>query len=251
MELLGQMTQRGNELRRAALAGESALQFTRCAAGSGETAADAAVLDSEQQALTMGQTRSTDTGHILPVTLVAALAQQDYLLTEVGLYARDGAGETLYWVYRMTSALAITAGGGLTVRFELEEAIDGEPEVTVSPAGLVTERDLTALMGAPDGLATLDGNGKAPDAQLPAHAARHASGGSDCITPTSIGAAVASHTQAASTISEGTFAGKVRSDPTARAVLTDYQLRDIAAGSTDMTAGSTALSNGLVYLVYE
>ena len=53
------------------------------------------------------------------------------------------------------------------------------------------------------------------------------------------------------TNAEGTFTGKVRSNPTARAVLTDYQLRDIAAGSTDMTAGSTALSNGLVYLVYE
>ena len=60
-----------------------------------------------------------------------------------------------------------------------------------------------------------------------------------------------SHTQAASTITAGTFAGKVRADPTARAVLTDYQLRDIAAGSTDMTAGSAPLSNGLVYLVYE
>lgn len=63
--------------------------------------------------------------------------------------------------------------------------------------------------------------------------------------------APSNHTQSASTITAGTFAGKVRADPTARAVLTDYQLRDIAAGSTDMTAGSTGLSNGLVYLVYE
>lgn len=221
MELLGQMTQRGNELRRAALAGEVALQFTRCAAGSGETAADAAVLDNEQQALTMGQTRSTETGHILPVTLAATLAQQDYLLTEVGLYVRDGAGETLYCVYRMTSALDIAAGSGLTVRFELEAAIDGEPEVTVSPAGLVTEGDLTALMGAPHGLATLDGNGKVPDTQLPAyapstHASRHAGGGSDPITPASIGAAPA-----------------------------------YSYSSADLTAGVSALENGKLYFMYE
>lgn len=68
---------------------------------------------------------------------------------------------------------------------------------------------------------------------------------------TALGAAPASHNQAASTITAGTFAGKVRGNGTAMAAITDYQLRDIKARDTDITAGTTELPTGYIVLVYE
>ena len=65
------------------------------------------------------------------------------------------------------------------------------------------------------------------------------------------GAAAVSHTQAASTITAGGFAGKVTANGTAMASLGDTQLRNIYAGTSDMTAGTTALGTGAIYLVYE
>ena len=167
MELLGQMTRRGKELRQAALTGGAALVFTRCAAGSGETAPDAAALDAERQALAMGAPRCTDKGYILPVTLAAALAETDYTLTEVGVYAQDGEAETLYCVYRMDTPLAVSRNSAMTVRFELEDVSEDTPNLSVSPAGLVTEPDLNALLGAPGGIATLDADAIVPVAQMP------------------------------------------------------------------------------------
>lgn len=111
--------------------------------------------------------------------------------------------------------------------------------------------------GAASGVATLGTDGKVPTGQLPAmnyapstHASQHASGGSDPITPASIGAAAASHNQAASTITAGTFAA---TDVKAMNG-TDYttaRVRNIKASTTDLTAGSSALANGDIYLVYE
>ena len=167
MELLGQMTLRGKQLRQAALTGGTALVFTRCAAGSGETAANSAALDAERQALPMGAPRCTDTGYVLPVTLVPALAETDYALMEIGVYARDGDGETLYCVYRMDTALAVSPASSMSVRFELEELSEETPDLSVSPAGLVTEPDLNALLGVPGGIAVLDSDGAVPMGQLP------------------------------------------------------------------------------------
>ena len=111
--------------------------------------------------------------------------------------------------------------------------------------------------GAASGVATLGTDGKVPTGQLPAmnyapstHASQHATGGSDPITPASIGAAAASHNQAASTITAGTFAA---TDVKAMNG-TDYttaRVRNIQASTTDLTAGSSALANGDIYLVYE
>lgn len=61
----------------------------------------------------------------------------------------------------------------------------------------------------------------------------------------------ASHNQAASTITAGTFAGKVQANATAAAIVTDAQVRDIYAGTADMTAGTTALTSGTIYIMYE
>lgn len=67
---------------------------------------------------------------------------------------------------------------------------------------------------------------------------------SDSRTPTS-------HDQAASTITAGTFAGRVQANATAAATLGNGQVRDIFAGTSDATPGTTALTTGSIYIVYE
>ena len=67
---------------------------------------------------------------------------------------------------------------------------------------------------------------------------------SDSRTPTA-------HNQAASTISAGTLAGRVQANATAAATLANAQVRDITISTTDLTAGTSALSTGAVYIVYE
>ena len=90
------------------------------------------------------------------------------------------------------------------------------------------------------------------------------------VTPANIGAAASSHkhtkseitdfptsmtptahNQAASTITAGTLAGKVNANATAAATLGNAQVRDIYAGTSDMTAGSSSLTSGTIYFVYE
>lgn len=128
-----------------------------------------------------------------------------------------------------------------------------KPTYAASEVGAIP----TTEKGAANGVATLGTDGKVPTGQLPAmdyapstHASQHGSGGSDPITPAAIGAAASSHNQAASTITAGTFA-----DTDVKAMNgTDYttaRVRNIQASTTDLTAGSSSLSNGDIYLVYE
>ena len=69
--------------------------------------------------------------------------------------------------------------------------------------------------------------------------------------PADIGAAASSHNQAASTITAGTLAGQVKANATAAETLGTAQVRDIYAGTSDMTAGSSSLTTGALYFVYE
>ena len=149
----------------------------------------------------------------------------------------------------------LTGTQGQVVGFDAE----GNPVAQDKPS--YTANDVSAVpaeeKGAPEGVATLGTDGKVPPGQLPAmnyapstHASQHGSGGSDPITPASIGAAAASHNQAASTITAGTFAA---TDVKAMNG-TDYttaRVRNIQASTTDLTAGSSALTNGDIYLVFE
>lgn len=167
MELQGQLTQRGQALLAAAISGNTALTYTRVAAGSGATPVSTTVLNGEMQALAIASPKTTARGILLPVTLVAALAEQAYSLTEVGVYAKDGEGESLYAVYRLTPPLAIDPADSLTVRLELEEVFAETPEVSVTPAGTLTHEDLEALKGVPGGIAGLDGEGAVPVGQMP------------------------------------------------------------------------------------
>ena len=65
------------------------------------------------------------------------------------------------------------------------------------------------------------------------------------------GKANAGHTQAASTITAGTLAGEVKANATAVATLATAQVRNIYAGTTDLTAGTSVLATGDIYFVYE
>lgn len=58
-----------------------------------------------------------------------------------------------------------------------------------------------------------------------------------------------SHTQAASTITAGTFGGAVVA--TTGTDYTTARVRNIQASTSDLTAGSSSLANGNIYLVYE
>ncbi len=63
--------------------------------------------------------------------------------------------------------------------------------------------------------------------------------------------AAATHTHAASSVTAGTLGGQVNANATAQATLTTAQVRDAYFGTTDMTAGSTSLTTGVLYGMYE
>ncbi len=63
--------------------------------------------------------------------------------------------------------------------------------------------------------------------------------------------AAASHGHAAGAVSAGTLAGQVNANASAAGNVGTAQVRDIYTGTSDMTAGSTALATGSIYLVYE
>ena len=52
-------------------------------------------------------------------------------------------------------------------------------------------------------------------------------------------------------IAAGTLGGKVQANATAAATLANAQVRDIIVSTTDLTAGTSTLATGTVYLVYE
>ena len=60
-----------------------------------------------------------------------------------------------------------------------------------------------------------------------------------------------SHTHSASQVSSGTFSGAVYANAAAMATIWDSQVRSISAGTTDLSPGSSSLTTGAVYLVYE
>ena len=149
----------------------------------------------------------------------------------------------------------LTGTQGQVVGFDAEgnPVAQDKPSYTANDVGAIPASE----KGTAGGVATLGDDGKVPTGQLPAmdyapstHASQHGSGGSDPITPAAIGAAAASHNQAASTITAGTFAATGVKAMNG----TDYttaRVRNIQASTTDLTAGSSSLSNGDIYLVYE
>ena len=70
-------------------------------------------------------------------------------------------------------------------------------------------------------------------------------------TPSEIGAAASSHNQAANTITAGYLGGKVQANNEATATVNESQVRNIYAGTSPMTAGTTTLKSGYIYLQYK
>ena len=60
-----------------------------------------------------------------------------------------------------------------------------------------------------------------------------------------------SHTQAASTITAGTLGGQVVANATSVATLGTKQVRNIYAGTSEMTSGTSSLPAGDIYIQYE
>ena len=170
MNLHGTYTPRGRLLRTKLLSGEGSFTVSRVMAGSGSTDADtAAALAEEKQQLAVGVRQVAESAVTLPVTLVAADAAEDYNFTEAGVYAMDGGEEILYCIYRLYGGLRVAAGSQLVVRMDLTEQFEEVPAVEVlgSSRGLLTMNDLQALLGAENGIASLDGEALVPVAQMP------------------------------------------------------------------------------------
>lgn len=66
------------------------------------------------------------------------------------------------------------------------------------------------------------------------------------VTPANIGAAPSSHNQGASTITAGTFGGKVQANASAMATFTNAQVRDIVIKASVTEGGSASESNGTI-----
>ena len=170
MNLHGFYTPQGRLLRSALLAGEGSLTVSRVMAGSGATDVDTALaLAEEQQELAVGERTVEESTVTLPVTLIAADAEADYNFTEAGVYVLSGGEELLYCVYRLYGGLRVAAGSELVVRMHLQEQFEELPSVEVlgSSRGLLTQGDLTALLGAAGGIATLDEAALVPVGQMP------------------------------------------------------------------------------------
>lgn len=246
MELQGQLTQRGEALLAAALSGGTPLTYTRAAAGSGATDISATALAEERQSLTLGTPKTTEQGILLPVTLIVAQAEQAYVLAEVGIYAQDEDGESLYAVYRLTPAFAVNPADSLSIRLELEEVFAEATEVSVTSAGILTFEDLERLKGVPSGLAELDKAGVVPNNQLsdqPGWLSTSGAGGHNSIYRGKyLGDSVTAEQYAA--IGDGTFDDMYIGDywtiggVTYRIASFDYYLR---SGDTDMTTHHVTL----------
>lgn len=61
----------------------------------------------------------------------------------------------------------------------------------------------------------------------------------------------AAHKHSAADVSAGTLGGQVQANAGAAAALGTAQVRNIRAGTADLTAGSSSLATGEIYFVYE
>ena len=119
--------------------------------------------------------------------------------------------------------------------------VDGDGVlVTDSAAGTATKRVLwsrikAALKGYFDALYAAKSN---------SHAWGTITGKPETFPP-------AAHKHSAADVSAGTLGGQVQANAGAAAALGTAQVRNIRAGTADLTAGSSSLASGEIYLVYE
>lgn len=175
MKIQGYFTGKGLLLG-AKLAAGDVLTITRVLAGSGQTAnpAKATALPQVKQTLAVNTPTHSGNTAVIPATLTAALAAEDYTLTELGVYAKDpDEGEILYKVYRLDTPVKVVSGSAMVLRFYLEETISEAADVTVlcSPAGLITEADFAPVQNTVQRTNTSTRNVTISASELPAYIA--------------------------------------------------------------------------------
>ena len=152
----------------------------------------------------------------------------------------------------------------------------GLPALSPGEFGLTTDTNELFIGGSSGNLqaAMLDTSGKVPSGNIPALDYLPKSGGTMTGPINMSGQAItglpapqnaedvarkaeldekkdASWKPSASDVTAGTLAGKVQANASAMATLGNAQVRDIKAGTADLTAGSSSLATGTIYFVYE
>ena len=149
MDLTGYFTKQGLQFSAKLISG-STLEVTRVVAGSGKTGEPltATSLPQIRQTLAVNSPSHHENTAVIPATLVAANASENYTLTELGVYANDpDKGEILYKIYKLSEPVDIVAESRMVLRFYLEETVSQDVDITVvcSPAGLITEEDFAPV----------------------------------------------------------------------------------------------------------
>ena len=162
-------------------------------------------------------------------TYTAATTSSDGLMTAAMVTKLSGiaAGANNYTLPAAGSALGgVKSGGDVTISSGTITVNDDSHNHVIS--------NVDGLQGALDG--------KAPSSHT--HTKSQITDFPTSMTPTA-------HNQAASTITAGTLGGQVVANASATATIGTAQVRNIYAGTTDMTPGSSTLATGTIYLVYE
>ena len=144
MDFTGQLTVQGQALLSRLLTGGT-LTITRVMAGCGITEPSAGALAEPRQTATISDRTTDGSLATVMVTLAAAQAESVYTLTELGVYARDGAGaEILYQVYRLDQPVEISPDSRLVIRTYLRLAFSDDLKLSLSlpPSGLLVEEDV-------------------------------------------------------------------------------------------------------------
>lgn len=237
MTLTGCYTTAGAALAAGVLARGTGLILTRAEAGAGRTETDAAALAEKKQDLTLLRKEADGQHCQVQAALSASDAEQEYVLREIGLYAKEqGGAEVLYKLFRMDETLTVEPETDLTVTFYLTESIlPGEAvAVTVNQQGLVTQT-VCAAMAAQAKAEAVQSAGNA----LTAHAAA-----ADAHSQLLAQKAPLSHTHGAGQVTAGTLGGVVKAQDNEQ--YTTAQLRNIVLSTAEPSGGS----NGQIWIQY-
>lgn len=237
MTLTGCYTTAGAALAAGVLARGTGLILTRAEAGAGRTETDAAALAEKKQDLTLLRKEADGQHCQVQTALSASDAEQEYVLREIGLYAKEqGGAEVLYKLFRMDETLTVEPETDLTVTFYLTESIlPGEAvAVTVNQQGLVTQTVCAAMTAQAKAEAVQSAAGA-----LTAHAAA-----ADAHSQLLAQKAPLSHTHGAGQVTAGTLGGVVKAQDNEQ--YTTAQLRNIVLSTAEPSGGS----NGQIWIQY-
>ena len=223
MTLTGCYTTAGAALAAGVLARGTGLILTRAEAGAGRTETDAAALAEKKQDLTLLRKEADGQHCQVQAALSASDAEQEYVLREIGLYAKEqGGAEVLYKLFRMDETLTVEPETDLTVT------------VTVNQQGLVTQTVCAAMAAQAKAEAVQSAAGA-----LAAHAAA-----ADAHSQLLAQKAPLSHTHGAGQVTAGTLGGVVKAQDNEQ--YTTAQLRNIVLSTAEPSGGS----NGQIWIQY-